>query len=92
MTMESTPKNRVWYGYYEGYEARVRRRLRDDLGIDEPAADAILHLRSQVLELQSQIRQMETELSAHLAARRLRLGQYHETFYEATWLELETKE
>jgi hypothetical protein len=53
MIPENLSSNRYWYGTYEGYEARGRRRLQDDLGVDEAAAQAILHLRSQIIELQS---------------------------------------
>ena len=56
MIPENSSPKRYWYGPYEGYESRGVRRLQNDLGVDEAAADAILHLRSQVIELQAQIR------------------------------------
>jgi hypothetical protein len=56
MIPENSSPKRYWYGPYEGYESRGVRRLQNDLGVDEAAADAILHLRSQVVELQAQIR------------------------------------
>jgi len=86
-----TPK-RYRYGPSEGYESRSRRRLQDDLGVDEGAAEAILYLRSQVIELQSQIHRLESELTAHYASQNMRLARYREVYYEATWIEVESQE
>ena len=58
----------------------------------EAAAETILHLRSQVVELQSHIRQLEAELTAHYDSQQLRLARYREVYYEATWIELEFQE
>ncbi len=52
----------------------------------------ILHLRSQVIELQAQIRQLENELEIQQADRNMRLARYREVYYEATWIELEFQE
>ena len=84
--------NKYRYGTYEGYEQRSQRRIQDDLGIDEAAAEAILRLRSQVIELQAHIRQLETELAAQDASQHVRLAQYREVYFEATWIELEFQE
>ena len=92
MIPENTPKKRYWYGPYEGYESRSQRRLQDDLGVDETAAETILRLRSQVIELQSRIRQMEFELNAQYASQQLRLARYRDVYYEAIWIELEIQE
>jgi hypothetical protein len=92
MIPENSLPQRYWYGTYEGYELRSQRRLQKDLGIDEAAAEAILRLRRQVVELQSHIRQLETELTAHYDSQQLRLARYRETYYEATWIELEIQE
>ena len=92
MTPENTSGKSYWYGRYEGYELRSQRRLQKDLGIDEAAAETILRLRSQVIELQSRIRQLEAELPAHHVSQELRLARYRETYYEATWIELEIQE
>jgi beta-xylosidase len=89
MIPENSFPRRYWYGPYEGYESRGVRRLQDDLGVDEAAAEAILHLRSQVLELQAQIRRLEAELTAQYASQHMRLARYREIYYEATWIELE---
>jgi len=89
MIPENSSPKRYWYGTYEGYESRSQRRLQKDLGVDEAAAEALLHLRSQVVELQSHIRQLEAELTAHYDSQQLRLAHYREVYYEATWIELE---
>ena len=92
MIPENPPPKKYWYGLYEGYESRSQRRLQKDLGIDEAAAEMILHLRSQVLELQTRLRQMESELIERQTSQQLRLTRYREVYYEATWIELEIKE
>ena len=92
MIPENSSPKRYWYGPYEDYESRSKRRLKDDLGVDEAAAETILLLRSQVIELQSQIRQLETELAAQHVSQHMRLSRYREVCYEATWIELEIQE
>jgi hypothetical protein len=92
MKSENSSPKRYLYGPYEGYELRCQRRLNTDLGVNTSAAEAILRLRSQVIELQSQIRHLETELSAQSASQQMRLARYRETYYEATWIELEFQE
>jgi hypothetical protein len=89
MIPENTSSKRYWYGPYEGYESRSQRRLQDDLGVDEAAAEAILRLRGQVIELQTHIRRLEAELTTHNANQTMRLAHYREVYYEATWIELE---
>jgi cell division protein FtsB len=89
MIPENTSKKRYWYIPCEGYEKRSQRRLQNDLGVDEAAAETILHLRSQVVELQAHIRQLEAELIAQYASQRLRLARYREVYFEATWIELD---
>jgi hypothetical protein len=92
MTPKKSSKKQYRYGPSEGYESRTRRRLKDDLGIDESAAETILHLRSQVVELQSHIRQLEVELATHAVKQQMRLARYRESYYEATWIEVEFQE
>lgn len=92
MVSEKTSPNRYCYGTYEGYAARSQRRLQNDLGVGEAGAEAILHLRSQVIELQAQIRQLEAELAEKHATQQMRLALYREVFFEATWIELEYSE
>jgi hypothetical protein len=92
MIPENPPPKRYWYGPYEGYESRSQQRLKNDLGVDEAAAETILHLRRQVIELQSRVRQLEAELTTQVASQHLRLVRYREVYYEATWIELEIQE
>jgi len=92
MIPENPPSKKYWYAPYEGYESRSQRRLQKDLGVDEAAAEAILHLRKQVIELQAHIRQLETELNSQIDSQQFRLTRYREIYYEATWIELEIEE
>ena len=92
MIPENPSPKRYWYSPYEGYELRCQRRLQNDLGVDETAAEAILRLRRQVIELQSHIRQLEAELSARNASENMRLARYREIYFEATWIEMEFQE
>ena len=85
-----TPRYR--YGHYEGYELRSQNRLKNDLGVDAAAAEMILRLRTQVLELQARLRQLEAEQSAQATSQQLRLTQYREIYFEATWIELDFQE
>lgn len=89
MIPENPPAKKYWYGLYEGHEARSQRRLQNDLGVDEAAAEMILHLRSQVLELQTRLRQVETELLDSQTSQQVRLTRYREVYYEAAWIEFE---
>jgi len=43
----------------------------------------------QVIELQAQVRRLETELDNHVAGQHLRLAHCREIYFEATWSELE---
>ena len=66
--------------------------MQHDLGVEEAAAETILRLRSQVIELQSRIHQLEAELTAQVVSQQTRLARYREVYYEATWIELEFQE
>ena len=92
MIPENPSPKRYSYGPHEGYESRSQRRLQEDLGIEENAAETILHLRNQIIALQSRIRELETELNAQNASQNMRLARYREIYYEATWTELEFQE
>jgi hypothetical protein len=92
MNPENPSPKQYWYGPSEGYESRIRRRLQDNLGVDETAAEVILRLRSQVIELQSHIHQLETELAVQYASQHIRLARFRDVYYEATWIELEYQE
>jgi hypothetical protein len=91
MTQENLSRLQFWYDQDEGYESRCRHRLLNDLGVDEVAAETILRLRSQVIELQAQIRLLEANLSVQVASQQMRLAPYREVHYEATWIELESQ-
>ena len=60
---------RVMTGGREGYSvADIRRltriyRLREDLGLDLPCVEVVLNLRRQVLELMSQVDEMERQMA-----------------------------
>jgi hypothetical protein len=92
MVPKSKSDKKYWFHQSEGYEARLQRRLQDDLGVDEAAAEAILHLRSQIMELQSHIRQLEAELNTQYGSQKIRLARHREDYYEASWIEVEIKE
>jgi hypothetical protein len=92
MNPETTSPKRYQYGSYEGYETRSRRRVQENLGVSAAAAETILHLRSQVIELQSHIRQVEAELAEQNSSKQLRLAIYREIYFEATWVELDFEE
>lgn len=92
MVSENKFQKRYWYKSYEGYEVRCQRRIQEDLGFDESVAETILNLRNQVIELQSQIRQLETELNAQFASQNIRLAAYREVYNDAIWIEIELQE
>ncbi len=92
MTPKNLSQKRYQYAPSEGYESRSQRRLKYDLGIDESAAEAILHLRGQVIELQATIRQLEAELAAQNASQHMRLARYREAYFEAIWIDAEFEE
>jgi len=92
MTHENITKKNYRYGHYEGYELRIQRRLKNDLGVDGAAADAILHLRNQIIELQLRLHQLEIELTSQHENKNVRPDRYHEVYYEAVWVELDVKE
>ena len=92
MDPENAYTKRYWFGQYEGYESRSQRRLQEDLGVDEVGAEAIVQLRNQIIEMQSRIRHLEAELIVQHASEQMRLARYRETYYEATWIEMEVQE
>ncbi len=50
------------YGEAELSELRRVRRLIDDLGLDQPAIEVVVHMRRRLLVLQAQVQHLETEL------------------------------
>ena len=92
MTVYNSSSKRYWYTPRQGYEARSCRRLQIDLGVDDAVAESILRLRSQVLELQAQLRRLEVELAAQAASQNMHLTHYHDFIYEANWMEMKFQE
>lgn len=92
MISESLPLKKYWYGSYEGYETRCKLRLQKDLGINKAAAEMVFHLRRQIVELQSHIRQLESELTTQYDSKQLRLAGYRKIYYEAILIELDSQE
>ena len=92
MDPENASTKRYRFGQYEGYELRSQRRLQEDLGIDEVGAEVIVQLRNQIIELQSRVRRLESELSVQHTSEQRRLARYREIYYEATWIEMEFQE
>jgi len=88
---DSSP-DRFWYGQFDGYESRCQKRLKEDLGLEQDAAELILSLRRQMVALQSHIHELETELVDLKASQLLRLANNRDIFYEATWIEVEFQE
>lgn len=92
MNPQDSSPNRFWYGQFEGYESRCQKRLKENLGIEQDAAELILNLRRQVVALQSHIYELETELVDLKASLLLRLANNRDVFFEATWIEVEFQE
>ncbi|MDX9992102.1 MAG: hypothetical protein RBS68_08640 [Anaerolineales bacterium] len=89
---EDRSKNKYWYGPHQDEELRCRRRIQNDLGLNQAAAETVLRLRRQVIELQSQMRQLQAELDAQLANENMRLARYRQVYSEAVWIEFEIQE
>ena len=66
---------------------RLYRRLREVLGINAAGIEVILRLRSQLIVLQTRVRQLETDLATAEAGQNARLRQYREARFEASWQE-----
>ena len=92
MIPENSSPKRYFYTPAEGYELWSVRRLKRDLGVNQAAAESILRLRQQVVELQSRLQQLEIELTAQVGSQQLRLARYREICDEAIWIELEILE
>jgi hypothetical protein len=89
MIPENPSPKKFWYADLEGFEFRSQQRLKEDLGIDEDSAELILHLRNQVIALQSRLHELEAELATYKTNQHMRLACYREVFYEGTWIELD---
>ncbi len=69
-------------------ERRLRHWLQDELELDGEAIEMVLHLRRQVVLLQSQLAAMEIELDTHRAGQQTRLRQFRQSSYEVEWEEI----
>jgi hypothetical protein len=92
MISKNPAPKRYFYSPSEGYELRSIRRLKHDLGVNQAAAESILRLRQQVIELQARLRQLEIELTAQVGSQQIRLARYREVYDEAFWIEMEILE
>ncbi len=74
-------------------ESDAERRVRwlEELEINPEGVEVILQMRRQVLELQTRVRQLETELAVRRQGHARWLTLYRETYYEANWRDAEDK-
>lgn len=73
-------------------ERTARRRLRQLLGVNAAGVEVIVHLRHQVIALQTRVRQLETQLAAREAGQHTRWTWHRETCLEASWQEMNDPE
>ncbi len=88
MNRKSSSDDRYYSQDADGYEERLKRRLRQEMGIDPSSADVIMHMRNQIRELHERVRQLEGELTIHHTLRQHRLSRYREVYIEASWVEI----
>lgn len=69
-------------------ERASRQRLREVLGINAAGVEVILHLRHQVIALQTRVHQLEAQLAVREAGQQVRLTRHRETCWEASWQEM----
>jgi hypothetical protein len=69
-------------------ERLYRRHMQEVLGVNAAGVDMILRLRNQVIALQTQLRQLEVEISMWEAGQHMRLTRHRETCFEASWQEV----
>ena len=81
---------RVTHAYTED-ELRLQRcarRLRDELGVNAAGVEVIVHMRQQMLDMLSQLAELEAQLLQQQLRRGARLARYREAYFEAGWDEL----
>ena len=88
MTPKESPERERSCSALDLAQHRYRQRLKETLGINPAGIEVILRLRSQVVELQSRVQQLEAELAVRRARQDTRLVQYREACYEASWYEV----
>jgi len=69
-------------------EARCRRRLLDDLELDEEAVDVVMNLRRQVIALQGRLHELEAALEIYQAESGTRMQRYRQVTFETVWEEV----
>ncbi len=71
------------------FDAERRVRWLEELEVNPEGVEVILHMHQQLRELQTRVRQLETELAVRRQVHALWLTLYRETYYEATWRDAE---
>ena len=66
-------------------EERCRRRLNQELGMDEESIEIIMNLRHQVIALQDRLQELESALETYRFGYSARLLKFRQVFYEADW-------
>ncbi len=67
-------------------------RWLEELEVNQEGIEIILQMRQQMFELQERVRQLESELGVHRQHQARRVTLYRESYYEATWREIEEKD
>ena len=92
MIPENRSTKQYRYGHSEGYAARSQRRLQDDLGVDEAAAERSCTCAGKCLNYRQPFTSWKPSWPPISASQQMRLARYREVYFEATWIEVETEE
>jgi DNA-binding transcriptional MerR regulator len=82
------PRIRRIYDEEELALQRCARRLRAELGINAAGIEVILRLRQQMLDMQTQLAEVEARLEQHAVRRSARFAGRRALEIEAIWDEL----
>ena len=66
-------------------DEHCRKRLNEELGMDEESIEVVMNLRNQVIALQQRLRDLESMLETYQSGYNSRLIKYRQVFYEADW-------
>jgi hypothetical protein len=66
-------------------DEHCRKRLNEELGMDEESIEVVMNLRNQVIALQQRLRELESMLETYQSGYNSRLIKYRQVFYEADW-------
>jgi hypothetical protein len=85
--MDRRASDNVKYARLKTDEAieRCRKRLKEDLGLDDDAIEVVMNLLDQVTALQARLRDLESTVEVYQAGYSTRLARYRQVYYEATW-------